>query len=364
MKFFSLLLLMPVIGFAQVKKSTKKPIQKTVVKKTVDAKSSGGFVITGKITGYENGAVVNLLNPNTGAPELTTKIENDKFVLSGKMASPDFKVLQINNEQRYVTLFLDNSNIKIVGTRDSILNAKITGSPSHEDFKTYTEAVKPYERMFKEQGNYDAAFMNKAVKTLEHFIEEHPSSYISPIAIYRFNQLTDNGVKMEAMYNTLAAPVKSSPIGNYIAQQITEFKNSPLGKPMEDFSQQDTSGKIVKLSSLKGKYVLVDFWASWCGPCRAENPNVVRVYNKFKDKNFTVLGVSLDQAKDAWIKAINADALTWTQISDLQGWRNSVAQQFKIQSIPQNYLIDPEGKVVARNLRGAALEYKLTSLLQ
>jgi peroxiredoxin len=128
----------------------------------------------------------------------------------------------------------------------------------------------------------------------------------------------------------------------------------------------DINGKEISLSSFKGKYVLVDFWASWCGPCRKENPNVVRVYNQFKDKNFTVLGVSLDRPgqKAAWLKAIQDDHLTWTHVSDLKWWDSSVVPMYQINGIPYNVLVDPQGMVIAENLKGSALETKLSDVLQ
>jgi peroxiredoxin len=130
------------------------------------------------------------------------------------------------------------------------------------------------------------------------------------------------------------------------------------------FSQKDTLGKMVSLESFRGKYVLIDFWASWCGPCRTENPNLVAAFKKYASKNFTILGVSLDENKTSWMNAIRKDKLTWTQVSDLQGWKNKVAQMYLIRSIPANYLLDPSGKVIAKDLRGEELQVKLKELLQ
>ncbi len=367
-KYFLLALFIPALGIAQVKKSkttsSKKTSKTLEIKKAGVTKVTDAFLITGVIKGYPDGTKVDLINANTGAPEATTTIVNGKFSLMGKMPYPDFRLVALNNEQRYLTLFLDNSEVTIKGEKDSLPNASVSGSASNNDFTEYNLAIKPFEKMLNQQGNYDAAFMRQAIVVLENFVKQHPNSYISPLAIYRHNQLSSDGVVMEQLFSGLTGLVKVSPIGNFIEQQITENKKNPIGLPLADFSQTDTLGHAVALSSLKGNYVLVDFWASWCGPCRAENPNVVRMYNKFKDKKFTVLGVSLDKNKQPWLDAINADALTWTHVSDLQGWSNSVAQKFQIFSIPQNFLIDPQGNVVGKNLRGAALEYRLTSLLQ
>ncbi len=187
---------------------------------------------------------------------------------------------------------------------------------------------------------------------------------MAPLAIIRMFQMTQNGTKAEELYKLLPAGVQASGLGQFANQQIQESKINPIGSTIKDFSQNDTTGKPVNISSLRGKYVLLDFWASWCRPCRMENPNVVAAYKKYHDKNFTVLGISLDQAKPAWLNAIQMDGLTWNHVSDLKGWNNEVAALFQVRSIPQNLLIDPNGKIIAKNLRGEVLESKLEELLK
>ncbi|MFT3908196.1 MAG: TlpA disulfide reductase family protein [Ferruginibacter sp.] len=361
-KFLLFICCLPLVGLAQVK--SKKQTVKTHVEDTPKA-APGGFLINGTITGYPDGTTVDLLNGQNGQPEQTTSLANGKFSFSGQLQNPDFKLIAFNKAGPvYITMFLDNSTVTITAKKDALDQAIVKGSPTNDDFNEFNKLVKPYESLFRGEGNKDSATMKKVAAELESFARRYKNSYVGPLAIYRNNLLTGDADLMEELYNKLSDPVRTSPIGNYIAQLIGEAKKNPIGKPLADFSQPDTSGHMVSLSSLRGKYVLVDFWASWCGPCRQENPNVLSAYNRYKNKNFTVLGVSLDKAKEPWIKAINDDGLTWTHISDLKFWSNSVAQQFQIQSIPQNFLVDPSGIVIAKNLRGAALDSKLESILK
>ncbi len=352
-----LLLLLPVIGFSQVKTVTKS-ISK------IQTPAFDGYIITGTVTGFADGTSVSFLNEQTGSPEKQGVINKGKFVIKGKMDQPGFKGLIFNDAQPLVPMFLDNSNIKITGSKDALDKMIIAGSPSQDQFKIYTNAIKPYEQFLLPDAAYNPEALNKIAAISEDFVKKFPASYVSPLALIRLYQATQNGVKTEELYKLINAQIQFSPLGNYVNTLITESKINPIGSVVSDFSQTDTAGAPINISAFRGKYVLVDFWASWCRPCRQENPNVVAAFTKYKNKNFTILGVSLDQNKKNWVDAIAMDGLKWNHVSDLKGWSNQVAAIFKITSIPQNLLLDPEGRIIAKNLRGAVLESRLDALLK
>jgi peroxiredoxin len=356
-------LLSPLLLLAQKgkrEKSKSAPAQATQAQPAKDR-----FTIEGELPGYPDGTTVDLINNQNGMPEATTQLKEGKFMLTGVQPFPDFKMLSVGKKPPYLVLFLDNSDLKIKWPAGKTPDeAEVSGSTMHAEYVQYNKMAREYDKVFTGETKVDSATAMRISAEMAGFANQHPHAYISLLAIYRQYQLLNDVDVLEAGYKKLDPAIQQSPMGGYIAQQIQEGNRFRIGKPVADFAQADTSGKMIRLSSFKGKYVLVDFWASWCGPCRQENPNVVAAFNRYKNKNFTVFGVSLDKSKDPWIQAIQNDNLTWTHVSDLKGWANEVAKQFGITSIPQNLLIDPNGNLVAKNLRGPALDAKLEALIK
>jgi peroxiredoxin len=197
------------------------------------------------------------------------------------------------------------------------------------------------------------------------YLQAHPANPFSLYALAEYENYQPDATASAAFFQALTPSMRTSPQGQLVQQRLANRLRTAVGVPAPDFSLPDPSGKLVKLADLRGQYVLVDFWASWCQPCRAENPNVAKAYAAYRGKNFTVVSISLDSqsARAAWLKAIQNDGLTWPQVSDLRGFNTEVAQQYAITSIPQNFLLDPQGRIVAKNLRGDALMQKLAQVL-
>ncbi|MBP6687449.1 MAG: AhpC/TSA family protein [Lacibacter sp.] len=353
------------------------------------------FTVTGTLPASAKKYNV-LLSWNNGNEGEEVKLVNGKFEIKGTIETPVLATLTLEEanpkpgkafnrlefEQNSLNLFLDTGKIAIT-SNTFLWDAVVKGSPVVTDYSAYQQRITPLSRLESKLGEVYDGYMkakNKkmAVEVFEYykgilhlyyleqqqFVKENPSS---PVSLYLTQEALGNemdAAKAGPLFVLLSPAIQNSEKGKELKQQIEIGKRSMVGVVAADFTQPTADGKNVSLSSFKGKYLLIDFWASWCGPCRAESPNLVKAYEKYKLKNFEIFGVSLDQSKDKWLKAIKDDKYTWPQVGDMKGWENAASQQYGILGIPFNMLLDPNGVVIARNLRGEALEKKLEEILK
>ena len=331
-------------------------------------KDSSSIAVDGKFSISLNApkdAVYNLLLQNdvsqfvtliNDAPKISVEADftkrTDFYTVTGSKASKSIQeyLAKISGMQRdRFNIYFQTDSIKR-NNGDSALAQSLTKQEKQisTDEKTYTQQI------VQQATNSSLALF---ILSTYQGMARDPN--------FRVNGFTDTEVVALLTDVLNKFPERTDIAGIRNSVESTIPKTIWVGKPAPEISLPDTEGRTVKLSSFRGKYVLVDFWASWCGPCRRENPNVVQAFNQFKNKNFTILGVSLDRPgqKDAWINAIKEDNLTWTHISDLKFWQSEVVPVYQVGSIPFNVLVDPDGKVVAENLRGNALEQKLHEVL-
>ncbi|HEY2582792.1 MAG TPA: TlpA disulfide reductase family protein [Mucilaginibacter sp.] len=356
---------------------------------TIAFAQSNEFIVKGKIANLSKPAKLFLVYNNRIAD--STVLNNGEFSFNGTVNQPTEAYLTLNKagngftEDNYVKFYLETGGvISVRSINDSLAKTKITGTKNNDDQERYKSLMAPIELRDGQLETRDTAateeqkkspqflkeleLLNKALEKERRalnkkFITENPSSLVSLDALYSFAMYSDYN-HVSALFNQLSLAVKNSPGGKSYAKTLENMSIVGLGRIAPDFELPDTNKNMVKLSSFRGKYVLLDFWASWCPVCRESSPGVLKAYNLYKDKSFNILSVSLDKPgeKQTWLNAVHHDGMLWTQVSDLKFWQSPVVNLYKLTALPQNFLIDPTGKIIARNLDGNELTAKLAEI--
>ena len=346
--------------------------------------SKPSYEVKLKLTGATGKAYLNQRQNGKWIKLDSVDLVNGEGALKGVVVTPEVYYLETGKKGDNLPVFIENSVITVEGLADSLWKAKVSGSKIHDEYQTLRGKLETIEKEgsayykqakeAKEAGNKtkadslmnlaDKAFMD-VEKAQKDYIKANPASYISPFLLSQVYYDMDADV-LEGYLNGFDKKLASVQIVKTLNDRLVKLKKVAIGQITPDFTMAAIDGSPVKLSDVysKNQYTLIDFWASWCGPCRGENPNVVAVFNEYKSKGLGIIGVSLDKEKAKWEKAIADDKLAWTQVSDLKGWQNEAAALYAVNSIPSNLLVDKTGKIVARNLREEKLKETISGLLK
>lgn len=356
------------------------------------------FSLKGKIKDIGEQAKIIISYPGAGKYKSdTTSLVKGEFEFSGVLTRPVKALIYIKKSTEHPRmmvsigytgevfekdgrwLYLDQGNLSLAG--ETLKSSVMSGSPDQKNYDLLQEQLKPTYDKIKGLETELVKLRRKKINGIEttrltdsisqllkktepvkiRFIKTHLESYVA-WDLVSGQGLIDNPDTYQKLVYQFGDKFLKSASGQNAIKRLEGISKVAIGQPAPEFTQENQYGKPVSLENFKGKYVLIDFWASWCGPCREENPNIVKAYEKYKSKNFEIVGVSLDTKRDAWMKAIKDDRLSWVQVSDLKGWKNSVSRIYSVEAVPQNFLIDPNGKIIAKNLKGAALEERLSTL--
>lgn len=346
-------------------------------------KKNKGYEIYGDLRSIPDASVIYL---SIASFTDSAAVVNGKFMLKGYIREPGRASLVLKHRNQVMSkffsikkdsynLFLENSKMTFTA-KDSLSDATVHGNRFHDEYLAYSASLsKIYDKMrplnmsyYKYERQNNITLMKELRYKLDSlgaiefayvtgYVRKHPGSPVSLFAVMQFAKPIANPPDYPAAFLLLNKSLQETESGRQLQKRIADENAFKTGDLMPDFSQPDTLGKIVHLHDFKGKYVFVDFWASWCGPCRLESPNVKRSFLKYKNKGFVVISVSIDGSKESWLKAIKDDGIQeFVQVSDLKGHKNEAAQLLKIKSVPQNFLIGPSGKILGKNLHGLELQ--------
>ncbi|HEX2922362.1 MAG TPA: TlpA disulfide reductase family protein [Bacteroidales bacterium] len=346
--------------------------------------SKDGYTIKGKIEGADN-ITFYLQKREAGKAVIIDSAVSKKgsFTMKGgEIEYPQIVQIIAGDTKKRTSFYLENSNITIKGTLDSIQVAKVTGSKTNDEYQQFLDSyTKLADKVVALYSEYQAAgrsgdkekiagiekqaeeIENEMINLQKEFINNNPSSYVTPSFLASLADSMEPS-ETEEMISKLDTALLKTQEMIAVQEMLKAQKTVAIGQKAPDFTLNDVNGNPISLSSKIGsKLLLVDFWAGWCGPCRQENPNVVKVYNEFNKKGFDIFGVSLDQTKESWTKAIADDKLTWTHVSDLKYWGSEAAALYNVRAIPANFLLDETGTIIAKNLRGEELQNKVKEIL-
>lgn len=349
----------------------------------------GNYKITGSAQGIKDGEKVFLeRRDDKGFVAVdSAKVESGKFVLAGNAVELSIHYVKIGSSNEKISVVLEKGNIDILVYKDSITKSKISGTPNNVELEGFNVSMRKYQKRIQDfqilnnkkmtdaKTNNDQVTIDRLMQEYNDIQQEmmvftdnyaltHPKAYISVLIINNmFGNQKNDIEKIKKAFNALDPSVKNTIKGKEVSTKIANYRLVEVGKVTPDFTAPDTEGKKVSLKSSLGKITVLDFWASWCGPCRKENPNMVALYNEFHSKGLNILGVSLDKDATKWKDAIAKDNLTWTHVSNLKFWQEPIAEMYGVKSVPATFILDAKGKIIAKDLRGEELKAKIAELL-
>jgi peroxiredoxin len=346
------------------------------------------FLISGTAEGIENGTKVYLQvqGENEMIAKDTVEVQGGKFEIKGAFETLEIAIVTVEGNNP-IPFIMENGNITIKVNKDTIQNSVVGGTPENELFQDYSGKTKviykkigdfqasKQEEFMSAQAVNDTVTMNALINQLKTMqdelivlakdvISKNNDKYLSALLLE--NNLATQTITAEegkAYFDKLTDKIKQTRAGKSIEKIVKAATEVVIGKPAPNFSAPSPEGKTISLKESLGKVTIIDFWASWCGPCRQENPSVVAMYNELHEKGLNIIGVSLDKDGDKWKEAIAKDGLTWAQISNLKFWQEPIAEQYNVKSIPATFILDQNGIIVARDLRGDELKAKVKELL-